>query len=78
MPNLDGTGPQGQGPMTGRGLGKGLRNQSVSSKPKQIAGGVAECTCPKCGASAPHLRGKPCSLSKCPKCATPMRGVFCN
>ncbi len=22
MPNLDGTGPQGQGPMTGRGMGK--------------------------------------------------------
>ena len=35
MPKRDGTGPMGQGPMTGRGLGRcerGLLNQKDSSK----------------------------------------------
>ena len=76
MPNLDGTGPQGQGPMTGRGAGRGMgRGQNVQG-PKP--GGSAECTCPSCGEKVAHTRGTPCSQTKCPKCATPMRGVFCS
>lgn len=76
MPNLDGTGPQGQGPMTGRGMGRGIgRGQNA---PGQRAGGSAECTCPNCSEKAPHVRGIPCTQTKCPKCNTPMRGVFCS
>jgi len=76
MPNLDGTGPQGQGPMTGRGVGRGMgRGQNALG---QRAGGSAECTCPNCGEKAPHTRGIPCSQTKCQKCNTPMRGVFCS
>lgn len=80
MPNLDGTGPQGQGPMTGRGMGRGAgrgigrRQNSLGRK----AGGSAECTCPNCGEKVAHVRGIPCSQTKCPKCDTPMRGVFCS
>ncbi len=35
MPNLDGSGPQGQGPLTGRGLGR-CRSQggAVASRPR--------------------------------------------
>jgi len=72
MPNLDGTGPLGQGPMTGRGRGR--RTQS----PRQGLGGTAECVCPKCGEKTPHNRGIPCTEVNCPKCGTPMRGVFCQ
>lgn len=74
MPNLDGTGPQGQGPMTGRGLGRGVGRPNAPRK----AGGSAQCTCPNCGEKAAHTRGVPCTQTKCPKCSTPMRGVFCN
>lgn len=71
MPNLDGTGPQGQGPRTGRGQGWG-------QKRGQGLGGTAECVCPNCGEKIPHRRGIPCSETKCPKCQTPMAGVFCQ
>ena len=71
MPNLDGTGPRGQGPMTGRrgGLGRGQG---------QGLGGTNECVCPSCGEKTPHARGIPCSQVKCPKCGTLMRGEFCK
>jgi len=72
MPNLDGTGPQGQGPMTGRGRGRRVQ------APRQGLGGTAECVCPKCGEKSPHNRGIPCTECKCSKCDTPMRGVFCR
>lgn len=72
MPNQDGTGPMGWGPRTGRGVGK------RQSAPGRGMGGSAECTCPNCGETIPHKRGVPCSQSKCPKCETPMRGVFCR
>jgi predicted DNA-binding protein (UPF0251 family) len=72
MPNLDGTGPRGLGPRTGRGAGR------RSDAPGQRVDGSAECTCPSCGETTPHRRGTPCSQSKCPKCETPMRGVFCK
>lgn len=31
MPNFDGTGPQGKGPMTGRGMGKCGQNKTDNS-----------------------------------------------
>jgi hypothetical protein len=71
MPNFDGTGPRGQGPMTGGRAGLG-RDQGRG------LGGTEECVCPKCGEKTPHARGIPCSQVKCPKCGTPMRGVFCR
>ncbi|MGA2667091.1 MAG: DUF134 domain-containing protein [Patescibacteria group bacterium] len=73
MPNLDGTGPLGQGPQTGRGMGVGRgrgRGQGL--------GGTAECLCPKCSEKVPHQRGVPCIQTKCPKCDCPMAGVFCR
>ena len=80
MPNLDGTGPQGQGPMTGRGAGRGIGRGAGKGQtaPVRGVGGSAECTCPSCGAKTPHTRGTPCSQTNCPKCGTPMRGVFCS
>ncbi len=78
MPRLDGTGPLGQGPMTGRGRGKGMgrgRGKGIGGRGQ---GGSKECTCPKCGYKEPHTRGIPCSEKKCPKCGTPMKGVFCS
>lgn len=70
MPNMDGTGPAGAGPMTGRGKGM--------MRPGQGLGGSGDCVCPKCGAKEPHTRGVPCSNTNCPKCGAPMRGVFCQ
>jgi len=72
MPNLDGTGPLGQGPVTGRGAGR--RNTGRG----QGWGGTAECVCSKCGEKVPHQRGCPCVQIKCPKCGSRMSGVFCR
>lgn len=33
MPNMDGTGPRGEGPLTGRGLGRPRRCRRVRGKP---------------------------------------------
>ncbi|MBN1915468.1 DUF5320 family protein [Candidatus Dojkabacteria bacterium] len=86
MPNLDKTGPLGKGPFTGRGRGRGLgsgsgargvgagRGLGVGGRRQ---GGNKECTCPKCGYSESQTRGIPCTEKKCPKCQTPMRGVYC-
>ena len=70
MPNLDGTGPTGQGPRTGRGRRPVTREQGL--------GGSADCICPKCDEKVAHVRGVPCIQTKCPKCNTQMRGVFCR
>lgn len=70
MPNLDGTGPLGQGSRTGRGRRLTGRGQGL--------GGSADCECPKCGEKIAHTRGIPCNQTKCPKCDTPMRGIFCK
>ena len=70
MPNLDGTGPQGRGPRTGRGIGRGA---GAGNRPL----GSSICTCPKCGHEISHQRGIPCTKVKCPKCKTLMKGVNC-
>ena len=80
MPNRDGTGPVGQGPLTGR-RGRGLGRGQVGlgkNQTKRGAGGSEDCVCPKCGYSEAHVRGRPCTELKCPKCGTAMRGVFCR
>ena len=42
--------------------------------PKQGDGGTDTCICPKCGASASHERGIPCTSQTCPKCGSKMIG----
>lgn len=76
MPNLDTTGPTGNGPMAGRGAGRG--QAGGNNAPGRGLGGSNDCICPSCGEKTPHTRGVPCSQVKCPKCGTPMRGVFCR
>lgn len=71
MPNLNGTGPFGKGPMTGRRLGFLPRFGGKRQ------GGTKECVCPECGYKEPHTRGIACTQKKCPKCETPLRGTFC-
>jgi hypothetical protein len=78
MSRLDGTGPLGQGPMTGRGRGKDMGNHNGNSIVGNRQGGNKECTCPKCSHKEPHTRGIPCSEKKCPKCGLPMKGIFCS
>ena len=66
MPNKDGTGPQGRGSKTGRGMGRGNRPL-----------GSDICTCPKCKHEVTHERSIPCSKQNCPKCNTSMKGKNC-
>lgn len=42
--------------------------------PAQQIGGTNACVCPSCGHEVPHVRGKPCTTRKCPKCGTKMKG----
>lgn len=35
-----------------------------------FAGPNGYCTCPNCGYTESHQRGKPCNTKKCPKCNT--------
>ena len=69
MPRGDGTGPRGQGPGTGRGLGRG-------NFPKGRMGGDAgpggQCVCPSCGTVIDHKIGFACTATKCPQCGTMM------
>ena len=69
MPAGDGTGPTGQGPYTGRGMGQGGRGR-MGGPAAGGPGGV--CRCPKCGFEQSHIRGLPCNAIKCPKCGTMM------
>ncbi len=71
MPRGDGTGPLGQGPGTGRGMGQsGGRGRMDGTKPG--AGPSGNCVCPSCGTKVPHGRGVPCYNASCPKCGAKM------
>jgi len=77
MPRGDGTGPRGQGPGTGKGLGgcQGGANAGRGGRQvKQFAGlgPGGDCVCPKCGRRVPHERGTPCTQTACPDCGTAM------
>jgi len=74
MPKRDGTGPMGLGSRTGR---RGSRGRGPANQPQGL-GGSTECVCPNCGEKIPHTKGVPCTETKCPKCETPMRGIFCQ
>jgi len=67
MPRKDGTGPLGQGPMTGRGVGRMGQRGGVG------AGPTGYCICSKCGEKIAHSTGIPCTSITCPKCGTLMR-----
>jgi len=58
--------PTGRGMGFGRGAGSRGRMGGIAAGP----GGV--CKCPKCGATAPHQIGIPCTQQKCPKCNSTM------
>jgi len=65
MPFGDGTGPSGQGPKRGRGMGRGGRNRPG-------AGPGGNCVCPSCGTRVAHQAGAPCTSINCPKCGVVM------
>lgn len=70
MPGRDGTGPLGQGPVSGKGSGRRGQRGPMG------AGPAGYCICPKCGEKTTHTAGLPCTLMKCPKCGTVMiRGL---
>ena len=71
MPRGDGTGPRGQGPVTGRGIsGQGQVGQGLGGGFTVGSGGY--CVCPNCGEKAPHQWGQPCYEQRCSKCGTGM------
>lgn len=77
MPGLDGTGPEGTGAGTGRGLGPcgaGSRRGRLGGRIGRAGRGPAgACQCPSCGQTVGHIRGIPCFTRSCPKCGTRMR-----
>ena len=69
MPRGDGTGPIGQGPIAGRGLGQGAGRSSKGRMGGPSAAGPGGiCKCPECGHEQAHIRGQSCNQIKCPKC----------
>ena len=76
MPRGDRTGPRGQGPRTGRGMGgTGGGGRGLGGGGRGLGGGTAagpggDCVCPNCGEKVPHKLGTPCYDQKCPKCGT--------
>jgi len=68
MPGRDGTGPLGQGPVSGRGVGRRGQRGPMGAEPAVC------CVCPKCGKKTAHAVGIPCTSKKCPKCGTTMIG----
>lgn len=74
MPNLDGTGPTGQGPVrsVGRRTPKGRRAVARGQN------AMKECTCPNCGNKESNPRGVPCTEKKCSKCGTILKGTYCS
>ncbi|MCK9276255.1 MAG: DUF5320 domain-containing protein [Syntrophales bacterium] len=72
MPRGDGTGPRGQGPKTGRGMGGQRQGGGRGLGGGFAAGPGGYCVCPNCGEKADHQLGTPCYEQKCPKCGTAM------
>lgn len=71
MPRGDGTGPFGQGPAGGRGLGRGAgRRRMGGNYPGSGLGG--NCVCASCGEKIVHQAGVPCASINCPKCGSKM------
>ena len=71
MPRGDGTGPQGKGPRTGRGLrGTGQGQGGGRGRGGFAAGTGSSCVCPNCGERTVHKLGQQCNEQKCPKCGT--------
>jgi len=60
-------GGAGMGRGMGRGMGAGRGRMGGTA-----AGPEGNCTCPKCGATAAHQIGIPCTQQKCPKCGAQM------
>jgi len=50
--------------MPRRGFGRGRMGFGAG------VGGI--CRCPNCGYEQPHMRGQPCSQTRCPKCGSIM------
>jgi len=71
MPRGDESGPRGQGPVTGRGMGQSGGGDRGSGG-GTAAGPGGSCVCPNCGERADHQLGSPCYEQKCPKCGTTM------
>ena len=67
MPRGDGTGPYGQGPGIGRGLGR-ARGMGWMGGNRRGAGPSGDCLCPSCGTKIHHQAGVPCYNLNCPKC----------
>ena len=63
MPNKDGTGPSGAGPVGGK-RGRGEQRGGKGAGPAGL------CVCPKCGEKVSHTTGVPCTSQKCPKCGS--------
>lgn len=75
MPQGDRTGPTGQGPGTGRGMGRGGGGRGGGGRGGGGGGGAGtggNCICQNCGERVPHQRGNPCFEEKCPKCGGAM------
>jgi hypothetical protein len=72
MPFGDGTGPLGQGPRTGRGMGGQGRGGGGGGGRNNYVGPGGYCVCPGCGATLPHQTGTPCSARTCPNCGQRM------
>ena len=64
MPGQDGTGPQGQGPRTGRGRGMAQSGQRSEE--------LGKCKCLECGETIPRVGGVSCASTNCPKRGTSM------
>ena len=71
MPGGDGTGPDGQGPVAGRGKGRS-QGQGRGLGGGFTQGPDGECRCPNCNYTESHQLGVPCYNKKCPKCGAPM------
>lgn len=69
MPRGDGTGPRGQGPMTGKGMGGRCGGGRMGGRG---AGPGGFCVCPSCNHQVAHQPGTPCLEKSCPKCGTKM------